>query len=380
MRMTCHHRRWPARRRALVAAGVCALSLGALPSGRLRAQDPATACLNVSADPGRGVAAPLHPTSLETQYAAVLAARDWERALRGYMDTIRFTIAVTDAPSAAPSVAYTRVANAYRESLEGLVAEVTLAVRAPRHELASRLERAEINAIRPDLEGGRVFLLQRSTGEAIPASVDSMRDDERNVLCWSAWSLYRLFHAINFESVPAAFARVEATSRRWRRYQDQGPLQLPHELLLNRLARPVLGGLGSSRYDPPRVSLAVLHPFAGVELRRTGDAWVNRQSAAVQLAGASLWIGDWRTPVGASWIAAVGANGVVGLGALVRVGDFANIGYIDRPVPDGPRERSAIFQLDALRLFTSDARAKQLLAALGISGRIFEQTQDAGRP
>ena len=353
------------------------VTLGVLPLRQLPAQAAATACADEPGARGRGVAATVHPEALRARYAAAIVARDWEHAIRGYVGTIDSTVRAVTAVNATPAPTSVAFLEAYRAALAPLADATVDAVRAPRRDWARLLGDAEINQMRPVLDGGRVVVMQRSTGFELEIPVDALRADERDVVCWSAWSLYRLFGTINFETVPAAFARVEATSRRWQRYQQGGPLQLPHELLLNRLARPLVGG---GPYDPPRVALAVLHPFAGLELRRSGGGWVQRQGAAVHLAGVTVWLGDWRTHVGASWIAAADGDGVVGQGALVRLGDLVHVGFLDRPVAGGPRQRSALFQLDVLRLIASDARAKQGLAALGISGEIFTQSQAAGRP
>ncbi len=344
------------------------------------AQEAATACFDVAAEPGRGLAAAVHPTALRERYAAAIVARDWETAIRGYVATIDSTLRASVAESSRPSAAYTPVAESYRRALAPLADAATDAVRAPRRDWARLLRDAEINQARPVPDEGRALIMQRSTGEAITIPLDAIRPEERDALCWSAWGLYRLLGTVNFETVPAAFARVEATAGRWTRYQDGGPLQLPHELLLNRLARPLVGGIGAGRYDPPRITLTAVHPFAGVELRRTGNAWANDQGAAVHLAGFTVWLGDWKTNVGASWIAAASGDGTVGQGALLRFGDLVNIGFIDRRVAGGPLQRSAIFQLDALKLIASDARAKQALAALGISGEIFETTRKDREP
>jgi hypothetical protein len=342
--------------------------------------DPSRACTHVPDSPGGGAAARVHPTTLSERYAREIAARDWTTAIRGYGATIVSTLGDTLEPGKAPSAAYAPVARALRSQATALVNATAAVVSGPRANWAQGLGDAELNQVRPVLDDGRVLLMQRSTGAQVVVPVESLRVEEREALCWSAWSLYRLLQTVNFETVPAALARVEATAGRWTRYQNGGPLQLPHELLLNRLVRPVIGSIGSGRYDPPRFTLTAAHPFAGVELRRTGEGWDNDQGAAVHLTGFTVWFGDWKTNVGASWIAAASGDGKIGQGALLRIGDLVSFGFIDRRRADGQMQRSAIFQLDALRLIASDARAKTRLAALGISGEIFETTPKQKEP
>lgn len=358
-----------------------AVSLLTLSASVVWAQGDSTgACMNVPESAGGGVASIVHPRTLRERYASEITARDWATAIRGYGATIVRTLGDTLEIGRAPSSAYPMVAKALREQVTVLVNATAAAVSGPRADWARQLGDAEMNQARPVIEEGEVLLMQRSTGAQIVVPVATLRLEERQAICWSAWSLYRLLQTVNFETVPAAFARVEATARRWTRYQDGGPLQLPHELLLNRLLRPVVGKVGTERYDPPRITLTAVHPFAGVELRRTGGGWANDQGAAVHLAGFTVWLGDWKTNVGASWIAAASGDGTVGQGALVRLGDLANVGFIDRRIAGGPMQRSAIFQLDALKLIASDARAKRALAAIGISGEMFETTRNDKEP
>jgi hypothetical protein len=356
-----------------IAAAAVAFTLAAGPI-TLRAQPSVVevACRQPTENPGHDYPSLVHPTRLREQFAKDIVAGNWSNAIRGYAGVITTALRDTQALAAPRSAAFRDISSRFEREVTDLSNAAAAAVLAPRAEWAAKLSAAEINRAQPRPDGGQMVVMARADGGQIILPNDGLRQEEAQLLCWSSWSLDRLLGTVNFETVPAAFLRVRQTADRWTRYQEGGPLQLPHELLLNRLVRPVLGGRGASRYDPPRVSLAAVHPFAGVELRRADGGWKNRQGAAVHLAGVSVWLGDFRTNVGASWIAAADGDGTVGQGGMLRVSDLVSIGFIDRRI-DGVKRRSSIFQLDALRLISSDANAKRALSAIGISGKMFEQ-------
>ena len=165
--------------------------------------------------------------------------------------------------------------------------------------------------------------------------------------------------------MPEAVSRVEATAALWDRYKKRGPLQLPHELAINRIVRAV-GIAGGKRYEPPILELIVAHPYAGFEFRRSGGALTYEATVAAHVGGATLWLAERRFPLSLSWVASI-ADDLVGHGAVLRLGELASIGYIDRRSQGEQSRRSLILHLDALKFLLDDARAKQALALFGVS-------------
>jgi hypothetical protein len=301
------------------------------------------------------------------KFAPQLAVRDWPAVLDGYSTAT----AIALRPGLTSSAGFTTTSLALSQAIAQQVAGARAAVERPAREWAASLRDVDVNLTRPTVSGGAVLVLEGGdTPRGVVVPLAELSNDEADAICWSAWSVYQLLNALNFATVPAAFARVEATGARWERYASAGPLQLPHELLLNRLARPITSLASMTKYDPPRIQFIAAHPFAGFELRRRGANLQQSQSAAAHLLGVTLWLGDWRTHVSATWIAAV-SDDVLGQGAILRLDDVISAGFIDRRVSGSPVQRSLIIQVDALRLIADDAQAKRLLSLFGISGVVL---------
>jgi hypothetical protein len=320
----------------------------------------------VSGADAEGRASPVHPAKLREQYAEAIVARDWGTAVTGYTGTVELTLAAMPAPSPAFVVLRDSILSAQRvarlEMLEWIA--------KPPRERQGVLSGDVVNQFRPLLvPGGALAVLQSSTRfRGVPIDTTTMRADEVQAVCWSSWSLYRLAGAVNYETVPTALARVEAQTQRWERYRTRGPLQLPHELVVNRLLRHLKDRGPAAPFTPPRWDLVALHPFAGVELRRAGSGLARSETVALEAAGLTVWLADWKRFVGASYVVSSTATGDVGHGALLRLSGLATAGVVQRRDAAGMRSTLLLVQLDALRLLANDNNAKRALGLLGVSG------------
>jgi len=333
-----------------------------------RAQDGLGRCAEPALGSiGKGDAGLVHPEALRAKFAERIVAKDWLAVIDGYGEAIDVGLRGRARGSAE--------ANALRDSLtlavDRLLLEARNAVQRPKRTWAAALNPLDINQTRPTFSGGRLVMLEtasRPRGVAVPTAAED--STEVDALCWTAWSVYQLLHAINFETVPDAVLRVEATAARWDRYEARGPLQLPHELALNRVVR-ALNLTGGGRYDPPTFELIFGHPFAGFELRRADGAVLQQATAAAHVGGFTLWLADRKFPLSVTWVASA-AQDVVGQGPVVRLGELGSVGYIDRKPPGAPSFRSFALQLDALAFLLDDERAKKVLSLVGLSAATLE--------
>jgi hypothetical protein len=347
-----------ARRVLLLCALAATASASEAQQGLGRCTEPM-----VSGAPARGEAAPVHPDRLREMYAPAIVARDWPTAITGYSGTVRLTLEGFASPSPAFAAA--------RGSILSLQDSARIAmldwIARPVDDRLGVLSGDVVNQFRPVLvRGGTLAILQSSTRPfGVALDTTAMSDAEVEALCWSSWSLYRLAGSVNYETVPAALARVEAQTRRWERYQTRGPLQLPHELVANRLIRDISS---RSQFHPPSVGVVVAHPFAGIELRRAGNGIARTETIALEVLGATWWFNDWKHFAGASWVVSSTSEGDLGHGALARVGGIATAGFVQRQDASGGTSRVLLVHLDALRLLASDNNARRVLALLGVSG------------
>jgi len=249
------------------------------------------------------------------------------------------------------------------------------ALQRPRSELAAGLSELDINQFRPVTNMDGTLIILQSNRIPLGVALDSTKlsADQFEAICWSGWSLHRLLANINFETIPGALARIEAQERRWERYRTQGPMQLPHEMVLNRFKRFVVKPKGSSRFNPPHLDLVAIHPFAGVELMRADDGVAYSGSVAAELAGATWWINDWKQHIGASWVLAYDTDGRTGYGALVRLGGYVTAGVVNRDDAEGKSRTSLLINLDALRLLKPDAVPQAVRQAQSIAGEVLDR-------
>ena len=320
--------------------------------------------------PLTGVLRTVHPDRLRERFGRSIAAHDWATAFAGYVAAVDTTL-----DALGSGAAFDPLRRAIERAADSTAVGLARALRRPASELAGALADLEINQFRPvtNLDGNLIILQSNQIPLGIPLDSTRLTADQFQAVCWSGWSLHRLLANINFETIPGALARVEAQERRWERYRTQGPMQLPHEMLLNRVRRWVVPPRGSSRFNPPRLDVVALHPFAGIELVRTAGGVARSESVAAELGGATLWLNDWKQHVGVSWVLAYDANGRIGRGPLVRLGGYATAGVLQRRDADGKTRTSLLIDLDALRLLKPDAVPQAVRQAQSVAGEVLEQ-------
>lgn len=314
----------------------------------------------------------VHPDRLRERFARSINARDWATAVAGYVAVIDTTLDRLDG-SAPGDLA--RLRQAFKREADSMAVGVARVVLRPRPEWAGALSELEINRFRPVTNVNGELVILQSNARPLGMSLDSVRiaGDQLEAICWSGWSLHRLLNNINFETVPGALVRIEAQERRWERYRATGPLQLPHELLLNRVRRLVAPPRGPARFSPPRLDLVAVHPFAGIELVRTDDGVARTESLAAEVGGFTLWINDWKQHIGASWVLAYDSDGRIGRGPLVRLGGYVTGGVLTRKDAGGKKRTSLLISLDALRLLESDAVPQAVRQAQSIAGEVLDR-------
>src|SRR5690606_8278146 len=151
----------------------------------------------------------------------------------------------------------------------------------------------------------------------------------------------RLLSAFNFEAAPVGNATIDRLAREWQSYRENGPVQLPHELVINRALRALFVKSREQRYHPSRFALVVLHPLPGFEVARCGaDTRGGHDSEAVERGGFPLWAGGGPRHYGASWMVSYDPDGRVGWGPLVRVTGYFTAGLVFRRDSSGVRRRS----------------------------------------
>jgi hypothetical protein len=343
----------------------------------LLVQQIATAPLGSCRDPW-GEAVPLtgktravHPDRLRERFARSIAARDWATVFAGYAAALDTTLDKL----AGGQGAFDQVRRVFESAADTMAVGVAKAMQRPTSDLAAALAELDINRFRPvvNVDGALVILQSNGVPLGVPLDSTKLSAKQFQAVCWSGWSLHRLLSNVNYETIPGALVRVEAQERRWERYRTQGPMQLPHEMLLNRVRRLAFRPHGTSRFDPPRFDLVAVHPFAGIELVRTDNGVARSESIAAELGGATLWINDWKQHIGASWVLAYDPDGRIGRGPLVRFGGYATAGLLWRRDADGKSRKSLLISLDALRLLKPDAAPQAARQAQSIAGELLDR-------
>lgn len=314
----------------------------------------------------------VHPDRLRERFARSINARDWATAFAGYTAVIDTTLARLDGSGAGDFAQLRRELQTIADSMAIALAR---AMQRPPTELAGALSELEINRFRPvtNLNGDLVILQSNARPLGIPLDSTRLSADQFEAVCWSGWSLHRLLSNVNFETIPGALVRIEAQERRWERYRTNGPMQLPHEMVLNRVRRWVLPPRGSSRFNPPRLDLVAVHPFAGIELVRTDGGVARSESVAAELGGFTYWINDWKQHLGATWVLAYDADGRIGRGPLVRLGGYATGGVLTRKDAGGKKRTSLLITIDALRLLKPDVVPQATRQAQSIAGEALDR-------
>ena len=314
----------------------------------------------------------VHPDGLRERFARSIAAKDWGTAFSGYAAVIDTTL---DRLGGPPSSDFDQLRRALRTATDSTAIGLARALQRPPAELAAALSELDINQFRPvtNLDGNLIILQSNRIPLGIPLDITKLSADQFEAICWSGWSLHRLLANVNFETIPGALARIEAQERRWERYRTQGPMQLPHEMLLNRAKRLVVRPKGSARFNPPRLDFVAAHPFAGVELVRIDGAINPEGSVAMELGGATLWVNDWKQHVGVTWVIAYDLDGRIGRGPLVRLGGYVTAGLLSRKDAGGKSRKSLLLNVDALRLLKPDAVAQAMRQAQGIAGEVLDR-------
>lgn len=312
----------------------------------------------------------VHPDVLRERFAPSIVQHEWGTAVAGYAAQIDSTLRQL---SDAPSSEFTRLRLAFDTAARTVVRGGVPLLAGPRDRWAEGLADLEINRFRPVTTASNrlVFLQSQQHPLGVVIDTTALAPDERRAICWSAWSLHRLLQNVNFETIPDALVRIESLTRRWERYRANGPMQLPHELVLNRVKRAVLPARGRDRFNPPRLELVALHPFAALEFARVDGRLRRTESMAVEVGGATLWLNDWRQHVGASWVLAYDAEGRLGRGAVARLGGYVTAGWLRRRDDAGTSRSSVLLMVDALRLLRSDAAPQSLRQLQGVAGEVL---------
>ena len=365
---------------ALLLAAQQTLSAAAAPvepAPRLTmAATPAVAPLGRCADPWgtrpplTGTVRAVHPDHLRERFARSIAARDWATVFAGASAIIDTTLRALGG-----GTDFDQIRRAFVAATDSTAVGLAKALQRPKSELAGALADLDINQFRPvtNLDGNLIILQGNRIPLGVPLDSTRLSADQFVAICWSGWSLHRLLSNVNFETIPGALARVEAQERRWERYRTQGPMQLPHEMALNRLRRFAFPPRGPARFNPPVFDLVAFHPFAGVELVRTDNGVARSESIAAELGGATIWINDLQQHLGASWVLAYDPDGHIGRGPLVRLGGYATAGVLARKDAGGKSRKSLLITIDALRLLKPDAVPQATRQAQSIAGVVLDR-------
>lgn len=322
-----------------------------------------------------GAARAVHPDILRERFAVAIARRDFATAVAGYVAVVDTTLATFPGRSAT----FAQLRDSLRVRARTAGTATVAALHAPRVNLAASLADLGVNQFKPGRRAldNEIFFLQRDPGSPQGITIDmaQLSADEVKAICWSAWSLHRLLQNVNFETLPEALVRIEAQERRWERYRSNGPMQLPHELVLNRLRRAWFPPRGENRFNPPVFDLVAVHPFAGIEFARIDNRVMRTESAAIEAGGFTLWVNDWRQLIGVSWVLAYDADGHIGRGPLVRAGGYLTAGLLSRKDETGTSRKSLLISIDALRLLKTDAAPQALRQVQAVAGEILKRDQ-----
>jgi hypothetical protein len=343
--------------------------LGAL--GNADAQ-VAEAC-NAGGPRAGSAAIALHPSRVQARYGEVIAARRWMDVLRSLQRDIGTTF---DSLERNPgSAGFGPLNRTFRDALESVLDTLPRILEA---DLASRARLLHSHAFlqfEPFQDMGGSWRVLQNDSASRPLGVivsDSLRANEYEAICWAGRSVSRLLGGVNFETVPGALARIGEMAREWERYRSNGPDQLIHELVLNRMLRRWVAGSGEARFHPARVDLVALHPFAGVELTRRDNSMKEGESLSIETGGVTFWFNGWKQHVGASWILAYDSEGRIGRGPLFRVTTLATAGVLWRRDAAGVRRKSLLLTVDLLRVLKSDETAQAMQQTRAIVGKLLD--------
>ena len=319
----------------------------------------------------------LHPDEVEARYAQTIVAQQWMNVLNALQDEIRTTYQAMGgaaAPLATAGVGatpFTTAATELQSQFATVMAGLPAALDAPLAERAAKLRPLEINRFTPTanpVTGAWQVLMTSDRPRGFEVG-SPMTQDEMEAICYAARAVSRLLNGANNAATPLALARITKLSAEWERYRWSGPLQLPHELLLNRALR----GFHAAGFEPPTFDLVVIHPFAAVELTKGGNGVKNVESLAAEIAGGTLWLHEWKDYVGGSLVVASDANGRLGYGPLVRASKYATGGVVWRKGADGVTRTTLLLTVDALRLFESDGAAKGAMQLHALTGALLNR-------
>jgi hypothetical protein len=300
-------------------------------------------------------AASLYPSQVEERYGEPIASREWMTVMGALEQDIG---GVFGQIATGGSADYKRIEAAFRQSLTTMLTGLPEALAVPLSQRAAKLQPLEINQFMPSMSGAGRWRILQTRANGVGMFVDGLAQDEVESLCWAGRSVSRVLNGVNFETLPGALATITNLHREWERYRWNGPLQLFHELALNRGLRAVVGPKGDARFNPPSFDLIALHPFAGIEVARNGGSIRHVESLAIEMGGGTIWFADWTQFVSASFVLAYDDAGRRGIGPLVRVSKYATAGFVVRDDVAGKSRTTLLLTVDALRVLNSDASAK----------------------
>jgi len=367
----------PAR---LCRAGTVALLLAVASSAG--AQEPmatgSPACdVLTSSEPRKGSrVADLHPSRIAERYAESISGKRWLVVfgrLKADIDTA--FAGLSQAAGATP--AFQSLQGQLRQVIDSIDNQLLPIFEAPlsrRPVLVDSLEIGQFEPFQPPTGGGFV-ILGRDTPPRAPVRLvtDSLRLTEYEALCWASRSQAKLLSAFNYEAAPIGNAMIDRLAREWQSYREDGPVQLPHEMLVNRGLRALFVRKKEQRYHPSRFDLVLVHPFAGFEVARRGNGEFDKHEAyAAELGGFTLWTSGWTKHFGASWLLAYDPDGRVGQGPLVRVSGYFTAGLVFRNDSSGVRRKSLLVTMDLLRFLRLDTADMALRQARGVAEALVD--------
>jgi len=333
------------------------------------AQVIATAC-NAGGPRAGSAAEALHPDRVLERFASPIANREWMPVLRSVQQDVRRTFA--DLTGTAPTPAFTALRATFESALAAVLDSLPAILDVDLSRRAARLQGSAFRQFEPfpDMNGDW-RILQVDPPRPIGEIVDpSLKPDEAEAICWAGRSVSHLLGGVNFETVPGALARITALARAWEGYRFNGPSQLLHELVASSTLHALFPATGRRNFEPPRVDLVLIHPFAGVELARRDSTIRESESLAIELGGVTAWFGQWTHYVGVSWVIAYDGSGSIGRGPLLHASRFATAGVLFRKDDVGVRRKSLLLTVDLLKFLRSDETRLATQQLRAIAGRL----------
>jgi hypothetical protein len=318
----------------------------------------------------------LHPSRVAERYAEPIAGKRWLvvfGSLKADIDTAFGDLA----QRAGVTPAFQSAQALLRQAIDSIDQRLLPVIEAPLSQRPALLVPLEIGQFEPfqPPAGGGFVLLQRDVSAAEPIRLDrdSLRLAEYEGLCWASRSQARLLSAFNYEAAPIGSATIDRLAREWQSYRENGPVQLPHELVLNRALRALFVRSKEQRYHPSRFDLVVLHPFAAFEVARRGRGTLEKhESYAVEMGGFTFWASGWTKHYGASWMVSYDPDGRIGQGPLVRVSGYFTTGLVFRRDSSGVQQKSLLVTMDLLKFLHLDAAEMALRQAKGVANALVD--------